>query len=135
MGKMNPIIKEQWAADLESGDYAKCTGALCRPGKGHDSFCCLGLLCNIFAEQQGGEEGFDEKIGKDGSSLRAPCLTFDGEKGILPRRVREWAGLESANPAIMHEGQKRCLATLNDGTFGAEKLNFKEIAVKIREQL
>lgn len=52
---MDPELKQKWIEALESGKYAKTTGTLRRIGNRNsiydsvppDSFCCLGVLCDI----------------------------------------------------------------------------------------
>ena len=43
---MNPEIKAKWVAALRSGEYKQAKGQL-RIG---NSFCCLGVLCNLHAQ-------------------------------------------------------------------------------------
>lgn len=41
---MNAELKAKWVAALRSGDYKQGIGGL---RDTHDSFCCLGVLCDI----------------------------------------------------------------------------------------
>lgn len=49
---MNPIIKQRWVDALRSGNYAQGTGFLRQEGDGLpvDKWCCLGVLCDLGAQ-------------------------------------------------------------------------------------
>lgn len=42
---MNPEWRDRWVTALRSGDYSQGVGSLMGA---EDTFCCLGVLCNIF---------------------------------------------------------------------------------------
>lgn len=46
---MDRDLRDRWIAALESGEYKKGSGLLRRTGLdgGPDTFCCLGVLCEI----------------------------------------------------------------------------------------
>lgn len=125
---MKSEIKELWLEDLRSGNYKQAQGTL----KGEQqkgvraSYCCLGVLCNIYKRETG--EG---AWTKDGS--------FDVGKekdtsGVLPVRVRNWAGLNKTNPRVQSGGKYNDLASLNDGDAidsngeSMDRKTFKQIA-------
>lgn len=87
---MKSEVKKLWVEALESGAYTQTTGGL----KGNDnSFCCLGVLCDLYAKSTGDGKWDDQvftchRMG--GSSYR--------ETSYLPGPVQVWAGLEEDNP-------------------------------------
>lgn len=44
---MKPELKKQWVEALRSGEYKQGEGTFKRAIKGEESFCCLGVLCDI----------------------------------------------------------------------------------------
>lgn len=116
--KMNPEVKAKWVAALRSGEYQQGTGAL----KSDDKYCCLGVLCDIFAKE----------TGKDWTALKdSPVMEFDGATGLPPNAVSEWAGLQTMNPIVLEGTIATTLSNMNDG-LGA---SFQTIARLIEEQL
>ena len=107
---MNQEIKKLWIEALTSGKYNQGTGAL----KGVDSFCCLGVLCDLYIQKNEGN-----KWEEDNSYL--------GEKDILPETVMNWAGLNDQNPDVQEYSS---LAEMNDDGY-----TFKEIAQIIETEL
>jgi hypothetical protein len=79
--KMNQNVKKKWVKALRSRKYKQCTGRLCKTINGEKSYCCLGVLCDIYNSKLWGKE-------------------FDEEDGELPIRIMEWAGLESCDPIL-----------------------------------
>lgn len=114
---MKKRIKNKWVKALRSGKYQQTTGAL-REG---DSFCCLGVLCNIHAQEH------PEIAAKQKSKG-----LYLGAFGLLPQEVVKWAGLEdkatdkddNADISVVYRGKETSLSALNDG----ENLSFKKIA-------
>jgi hypothetical protein len=100
---MKAEIKEKWVAALRSGDYRQTQGALARRGSlgGPLSHCCLGVLCEIAAEN-GVVSRHD-----DGRRIQ---FGVGGGTAYLPLPVVEWADLSDTNPKVGGE----YLAVLND---------------------
>ncbi len=109
---MNLEIKNLWVAALRSDDYVQGRLALCKDNK----FCCLGVLCELAAEA-----GICSKEEKQSYVL------YDGDRSLLPRSVRDWAGLATISPDAP-DGKK--LVSLND-----EGTPFREIADLIEAYL
>jgi hypothetical protein len=103
---MKPEIKEKWIAALRSGKYKQGAGSL----RKIDLFCCLGVLCDIYAK----ENQISWKKDRENDVFR--LLT---SYAILPVEVEIWADINGQNPII---GESN-LADLND--IGK---TFKEIA-------
>jgi hypothetical protein len=90
-------IAKQWCEALRSGKYKQGKGAL-RCG---DSFCCLGVLCDI------------------------GNLPDWRERCTLPKHIREWSGMQSKDGTYRYDhNHTATLAWLND----EESKTFAEIA-------
>lgn len=101
---MDNKIKEQWLADLRSGEYEQGQLLLCDSIQKH---CCLGVLCRSMIKLD-----FDIVIRIDsGGDAR-----FDDEPCELPNHLKEQAGLDSEQCEI--------LMVMND----KEEADFNEIA-------
>lgn len=125
---MNPRIKKKWLKALRSGCYQQGQGQLCVSNTNEpdvDRFCCLGVLCDLHAEEQ--EDGWE-----DGSSHQEFCdLTYLGSTGRLPSKILKWAGLAERNPVVTNQkGVYSNLANEND-----TGRSFVEIADLIEKQL
>ena len=104
---MKPEIKAQWLAALRSGDYQQGKSLL----HYEDRFCCLGVLCDLYAKDTGNTWESD-----------GLAYTMHGSDQMLPPQAQEWAGLGVFNPMD--------LAGRNDN--GA---TFEELAEVIEENL
>lgn len=89
---MKKRIANKWIKALRSGEYKQAVGDIVYEDKsGECSFCCLGVLTNLYVEENG-MKGFtpDEKEN---------WKLFNGEnnnhESFLNEKVREWAGLET----------------------------------------
>lgn len=84
---MNQVIKQLWLTALESGEYKQGQYALAKDNdKGETRYCCLGVLCNIAANQ-----GICNKVKDEDDDIIK--YSYDGELGTLPDSVRTWAEL------------------------------------------
>ena len=110
---MNKRIKGKWLNWLRSGQYRQTKGNLCSETRsGNNSFCCHGVLCNIYAEETGGHwEG-------DGKTV----LSYKNKWTMPPSIVTQWAGLKTG---IVND-----LANMNDNGD-----SFKKIADFIEKNL
>lgn len=119
---MKRYIRDAWVALLKSGKYRQGKYKLCvRDGDGY-SFCCLGILTEMYQSERRaeGKEPLEEaeRAGAVGSTF------FYGRStaGSPPSEVREWAGLDTLHLVM--------LAHLNDN--GA---SFPQIADYIERKL
>lgn len=112
---MKAKIKKLWVAALRSGKYKQATGAL----KVHDSFCCLGVLCDLHSKES-------NLVWRDDDGE----MKYFDEEGILPDPVIKWAGIAYGNPSVTVDTERTDLAEVNDAGF-----SFNEIAALIEEQL
>ncbi len=124
---MNEEVKQKWISALKSGEYEQGLCSLrnqrgwinaSRKGekdvKCYDSFCCLGVLCDLYSKEFNIEwEGF----------------SFLSNKNFLPLEVMKWADLPYDRPRI-NEDNNETLDQLNDkGT------SFGDIANLIEKHL
>lgn len=124
---MDQRVKKLWIDALRSGEYNQGTGAL-RPysafGHKADSYCCLGVLCELYRRENDPESQW---IPLPGDGER-----FLDEEGVLPREVGEWAelldegGWAIDDPVVNGE----TLTSLNDGG-----KDFSYIADQIQQYL
>ena len=104
---MKKTIKNRWLAALRSDKYRQGTEAL-RSG---NTFCCLGVLCDLHAQATFVTWEYDEPTGR---------YSYLGETILLPLAVCEWAGIEAQNPLALSV----FLTTHND----ARGRSYKQIA-------
>lgn len=116
---MNQEIKQKWLAALRSGEYKQGRGCLKRDNR----YCCLGVLCDLYAKEKGLEW--------EGSTIIPSESSY-----YLPRTVSIWAGIENGvdnwngNPVVEYRKSEKSLAALND-----DKLDFNKIADVIEKSL
>lgn len=123
---MKPDIKQKWIEALRSGEYVQGTGCLHNADNG--SFCCLGVLCDL-ADQEGIITSFGSEEDHDG--LNGNVYTYDSEKFVLPKSVRDWAGIAQDNPLMSTGMNLMDIAELNDHY----RYNFERLAELIDDQL
>ena len=131
--KQKNIVK-RWVAALRSGEYRKGTGALRTKGKTRDSFCCLGVLCDLAVKAK------VIKAPEDGDEV-GDYFSYNNETDILPAVVRDWAGLldYAGAGAFTREktGEGLDLIELNDGSdiSDVKPQSFAKIADLIEKHL
>lgn len=114
---MNQEIKRRWVEALRSGKYKQ--GQNCLHDSGDGSFCCLGVLTDLYIKEHG----------KKWHKCRdRPCtqLAYEGSWGGLPPSVMRWADVDRRDLFIDHFE----LATWND-----RGSTFSEIADLIEQHL
>lgn len=93
---MNTGIKIKWLEALRSGEYKQGTGQL----KTCTSFCCLGVLCDIYGQENNLNWNSDE------TGHGFTCLEGTVPQVYLPEEVSTWSGLP--------ESEEYTLAQMND---------------------
>lgn len=83
---MKADIKRRWVEALRSGEYEQGTGALRQLDEDGKvvGYCCLGVLCDVVKD----DLGIDWQ----------PNGAFDGQVGLPPTRVVDYAGLDDESP-------------------------------------
>lgn len=116
---MHQHIRDQWVERLKSGKYLQGKNRLRNTEGDVPSFCCLGVLCEMYIEQHKGEIDPDmlEMWVKDGYFL--------GKSEFPPPQVVTWAGMQHFDPLLKSGGTA---ATANDNG-----KSFTEIADAIAE--
>lgn len=125
---MNEDIKAVWLAELRNPDNRQGSGKLTRFANGQETNCCLGLLCKIAVER-----GLDIEVVTRNypTNANSAYVSYNGEEGVLPGAVRQWAGMDSNNPIISDAVYgNSSLAEFNDNG-----RNFLEIADIIERNL
>lgn len=118
--KMNPEIKAKWVAALRSGEYKQGRSNL---RSEDESFCCLGVLCDLYSREFG-ERWADP-------SKDADWFSFMNQDNTLPRSLKGWAGLTNAggDPVTINGVHAELWEHNDDGR------TFAEIADAIEAQL
>lgn len=110
--------KELWIEALRSGKYQQGSFAL----RKRDDFCCLGVACDLYQREFGDLKVFITEEG---------LYYYDRRKKILPKKVKDWLGLDLDNGQFMSKnGDHIDLIVLND-----EGIPFNEIADLIEENI
>lgn len=93
----------KWVEALRSGRYEQGKAMLkTKEGK----YCCLGVACDLFMKDKGGEWGVD----------KYDLPHFQKQYGDLPTSVMEWLGLSDIEGCYRDDiGDRRDLTSDNDG--------------------
>lgn len=106
---MKKSIMEKWVKALRSGEYKQGKDRL---RSKDDKFCCLGVLCNLHAQEH-------PEIAKHETNP----LTYLNHAGLPSSEVLEWAGFRYDNECGWISTIGTDLVTLND-----TGKSFKQIA-------
>lgn len=127
---MKESVRLRWEEALRSGNYNQTQETLGQvdPETKAESFCCLGVLCEIAAQ----DGVVDKSVDEEGKIYYLPPDNSENpEYSVLPGVVAEWAGVWNSNPDVVVEGDEISLAHVNDKL----EYNFDQIADLIAEQL
>lgn len=124
---MKKAIATKWIKALRSGKYTQGQHALRYDDEqGVTHHCCLGVLCELYNEEKKRKQEKGLKVQETENPDNIPSsvtvYAFGKESGVLPKKVKEWAGLESPCGEFFHK-QTYALTELND-----EGKSFKQIA-------
>ncbi len=87
---MNENIKIKWIDALRSGEYAQGKSALhTKPTEGPETFCCLGVLCDLAVKAGVKVDVYDDKV--------LSLVLYDKLSAFLPSSVMKWADTEHVN--------------------------------------
>jgi len=114
---MKKEIAEIWIKELESGKYKQTKGVL----KKDDSYCCLGVLCQI-----SGLGEFKQVLGDEIISYVLPSGNLSS--AALPYEVLDWSDIEDQYGSFDESDSFSTLSILNDSG-----KTFTEIAEIIRQ--
>lgn len=93
---MRKDIAERWVAALRSGVYPQTTGHLRDKANGVDSYCCLGVLCDLHSKScpTGSWDGVGYCTKVRGKQR------YNTEFDVPTAEVVRWAELSEANPTM-----------------------------------
>ena len=94
---MRPDIKKRWCEALRSGEYTQGWRSLLVMSNGKKTYCCLGVLCDLYSKETG-------RAWEDNRFLG--CMPY------LPPEVSHWAGLPPLG--YYDDDPQHRLARLND---------------------
>lgn len=122
-------IIELWAQKLESGQLKQGKHRLCnKDGLGGVSYCCLGVVCELYIELGGDLEKVEYQnhygYNEEGHDL--------SRTGVLPREVQDWIGMNTNEGRyIDRQGYPIASLVADNDSFGR---NFEQIARIIRSR-
>jgi hypothetical protein len=120
---MNKDIAKLWTAALRSGKYKQGHGYLHSIKDDNETFCCLGVLCDLYQQDRRKEK--KKGLFVDKTDLRR--IKYNHMGGVLPLEVSDWANMAST----VGEVGDRSLARMND----AISYDFKLIAEFIEDNV
>jgi len=122
-------IRKMWVDALRCGDYKQGKGVLRSTDDTGDSFCCLGVLSDLYVRE--GHATWD-RIGEDHYRVLGSGWNVLGHLSILPHQIMRWVGLLSDTGKLFIEKYEdeedddmRFLVAMNDKE---QNLTFAEIA-------
>lgn len=134
---MNEEWRDKWVAALRSGQYTQGVGSLTGP---EDTYCCLGVLCNIFdsagweSNEPGSAYVYDYNDNHDQSHFDDEAVDYSdhSEYWDETHSETELPGSLAALLKVNHDDEQT-LISFNDGVQGAHNplgvhLTFSEIA-------
>ncbi len=111
---MKKEVADKWVAALRSGEYQQCQSRLrdadVKEGSGAEQitpgarFCCLGVLCDLYAKEHPHARWITEEASDSVWCLFAPDVTsahvYEGsDRFVLPRIVCNWSGVHDSDGA------------------------------------
>lgn len=140
---MNERVMKKWTKALRSGKYKQGYAALCvEDTKGTKSFCCLGVLCDLYNKEMKKnkkktlavkKDELNETVREYNPTAKA-MYSFNSHDTELPKEVIKWAGFCPENSEGSFASEHPELVIMNDGLRG-ESLprTFKQIAAVIEQ--
>ena len=127
--RMNPEVKAKWLAALRNGGYIQARNDLrVQDANGLDSFCCLGVLCDLYRQEVGGQWSYN---GDEGFTVFHDASDGQAAGATLSDEIHRWAGAPISSIHVRSRGEREdILANWNDSG-----RTFSEIADLIEEEL
>lgn len=123
---MNQELKDKWITALQSGEYEQANQEL----RNGDSYCCLGVLCDVVDSSAWYVSG-----GSDWNGAEGDLAMFEaGQVGDQPENaeiVAAFADLFKPDVTTEYENLHNKLISMND----ADGADFTAIAEYIKEHL
>lgn len=86
---MKEHVKDKWVKALRSGKYKQGKNTL-HEVNGQPSFCCLGVLCDLYQKLQKRAKKRIAKVSQHGRHI-----SYDDHVNYLPESVQQWAGMKN----------------------------------------
>jgi len=134
--KLKPEVKKLWTDALVSGEFEQGQGRLCNEVEGVRSFCCYGVLCELYRRATGdGEWKVDHsKV----VTFRSNPEAEYGMIGLPPEVVIGWAFDAPNISMVVHNAVVEIdgiVARLHNHNDANNKKSFAELSAAIKEQL
>lgn len=115
---------QKWIAALRERGMEQTTGILHEVADEGDRFCCLGVACKLYEEENPGMLSIVTSNGDDSGDDRTH-VRYNDNGHALPAMVQRWLGLQTETGSYAEAGDftSSSLSSKNDG--GA---SFKDIA-------
>lgn len=128
---MNSQIKQKWIDALRSGEYPQGRSKL----YSGDGFCCLGVLCDIYAKEVGDIAWVKKDPSKTVDVDKWDYWYFDDQSEVLPDCVCKWAEMDENDPVVINDivGQEDYITTLS--SLNDKGVTFEDLSEVIEEQL
>ena len=138
---MKNKIMKRWVKALRSGKFKQGRNTLKQLTRdGGAKHCCLGVLCELYNQdrKKNHKKMIDTKINNWDTNFKYGVIEFDGYSGLLPKEVKEWAGLTHCTGEFLEyadcsfpvtKAKYYSLADMND-----KGVTFKTIADTIEKQ-
>lgn len=119
---MKTTVAKKWVKALRSGKFKQGTNFLKTSSKNKVSHCCLGVLCELYDQEQ--KRKHKKRLKQTTSRIYhyvddELCYRMDDTVDALPKAVQEWAGIKdkSGNVGFINRGlfAYETLADMNDG--------------------
>ncbi len=125
---MNDNAK-MWVSALRSGDYVQTSGSL----KENDSFCCMGVACDLYSKSVGNSRWNLDSSGTDWFEVLGEGDPNErGSDVFLPEVVMMWLGIEDNCGKFFDEGVGAGTDSLVD--MNDNDSTFEDIAKIIEEE-
>ena len=127
---MKKTIAKLWIEALRSGKYKQTREVLHSIDSGKESFCCLGVLCDLYQKDRRSKKKKCLDVDKD-QGWGAYEVSYDGVSAVLPQLVVKWAGMKTENGSWDDTDANASLVYLND----EDRKTFKAIAYVIEKNV
>jgi hypothetical protein len=124
---MKKEIAKLWTKALRSNKYKQGKFTL----RNHDnSFCCLGVLCDLYNKEQKKKKKKLLDVVKITCQIEGKCYKYDNATSYLPTIVKKWAGMKTTKGEFIKNDDYEFynLAAFNDGDYNGKAKSFKQIA-------
>lgn len=121
----------KWADALESGRYKQARRTLKKSCDGQESFCPLGVLCDVYAKENPTAAWLVSKLlSKEKEQIYIfNASEFSSDDVALPEIISDWIGEHAGYGNVFLDGDN--VVNLNDNRMES----FQQIAARIRKRV